>query len=129
MQPFPQRHGHKQSPDRDLSNVAGEQCNRARKHVGPALLLVPWLPLLDTEDDALGDLGHLTLAVLDCQFGAETRSSQRRSDGMDVAVPPEDYTPHPKTCVMRLVTSRGGKSCRSVHSASKNGGEMVGRVD
>lgn len=26
--------------------------------------------LLDAEDDALGDLGHLSLAVLDRQFGA-----------------------------------------------------------
>lgn len=29
-----------------------------------------WSGLLQAEDDALGDLGHLALAVLDRQFGA-----------------------------------------------------------
>lgn len=63
---------------------------RRAKRDGPALLLVPWLHLLDAEDDALGDLRHLPLAVLDCQFGAEASTSQI-VDRIDAVVPPEDY--------------------------------------
>lgn len=44
-------------------------------------------PLLDSEDDALGDLGHLSLAVLDRQFGAE-RPRPASIDRTYAAVPP-----------------------------------------
>lgn len=78
--------------------------------MGPALLLVPWLRLLDTEDDALGDLGHLPLAVLDRQFGAETPARQMSIDRMDVLVPPESYIADSKACVVRLKRKEKGLS-------------------